>query len=108
MNELQRELAEKIPEARRLEFSFDNTGHKRSITMRIGGSLPDLAQRARGRSDPGDGQARTRGPGDADYRGHRDQSRGSLRWVLARIRERSAYAKLRERARELDELKAQF
>jgi hypothetical protein len=48
MNELQRELAAKIPEARRLEFSFDNSGHKRSITMRIGGSLPDLAERARG------------------------------------------------------------
>jgi hypothetical protein len=32
----------------------------------------------------------------------------ALRWVLARIRERPAYAKLRERARQLDELKAQF
>lgn len=32
----------------------------------------------------------------------------ALRWVLARIRERPAYAKLRERAQELDELKAQF
>jgi hypothetical protein len=29
-------------------------------------------------------------------------------WVLARIRERPAYARLSERARELDELKAQF
>jgi hypothetical protein len=28
--------------------------------------------------------------------------------VLARIRERPAYAKLRERAHELDDLKAQF
>ena len=32
----------------------------------------------------------------------------STRWVLARIRERPAYAKLSERARELDELKARF
>ncbi len=32
----------------------------------------------------------------------------ALRWVLARIRERPAYAKLRERAQELDDLKAQF
>jgi hypothetical protein len=30
------------------------------------------------------------------------------RWVLARIRERPAYAGLSERARELDELKARF
>ena len=29
-------------------------------------------------------------------------------WVLARIRERPAYARLSERARELDELKARF
>jgi hypothetical protein len=29
-------------------------------------------------------------------------------WVLARIRERPAYARLSERARELDELKAHF
>jgi len=32
----------------------------------------------------------------------------ALRWVLARIRGRPGYAKLSERARELDELKAQF
>jgi Arc/MetJ-type ribon-helix-helix transcriptional regulator len=32
----------------------------------------------------------------------------AVRWALARIRERPAYAKLRERAREIDELKAQF
>ena len=32
----------------------------------------------------------------------------ALRWVLARIRERPAYAKLSERARELEELKVQF
>jgi hypothetical protein len=30
------------------------------------------------------------------------------RWALARIRERPAYARLSERARELDELRAQF
>jgi hypothetical protein len=50
----------------------DNTGHKCSITMRIGGLLPDLAERARGRSDPV--MARL-GPVDL---------------VLARIRERRA------------------
>jgi hypothetical protein len=32
----------------------------------------------------------------------------AIGWVLARIRERPAYARLRERARELDELKAHF
>lgn len=32
----------------------------------------------------------------------------AVRWALARIRERPAYSRLRERAREIDELKAQF
>ncbi len=32
----------------------------------------------------------------------------AIGWVLARIRERPAYAKLGERARELEELKARF
>jgi hypothetical protein len=32
----------------------------------------------------------------------------AVRWILARIRERPAYEQLRERARELDELKAQL
>ena len=32
----------------------------------------------------------------------------AVRWALARIRERPAYEKLRERAREIEELKAQF
>jgi hypothetical protein len=32
----------------------------------------------------------------------------AIGWVLARIRERPAYAKLSQRARELDELKARF
>jgi Arc/MetJ-type ribon-helix-helix transcriptional regulator len=32
----------------------------------------------------------------------------AVRWALDRIRERPAYARLRERAREIDELKEQF
>lgn len=32
----------------------------------------------------------------------------AIRWALARIRDRPAYARLRERAREIDELKSQF
>ena len=32
----------------------------------------------------------------------------AVRWVLARIRERPAYAQLRERAREIERLKTEF
>jgi hypothetical protein len=41
----------------------------------------------------------------AGIAGNRAQA---VRWTLARIRERPAYAKLRERAREIEELKSQF
>jgi hypothetical protein len=32
----------------------------------------------------------------------------AVRWALARIRERPAYAQLKDKAREIGELKAQF
>ena len=116
MTDMQRELAEKLPAATRLEFSFDDdTGRPRgargpTITRRIGGSLADLADRQHNLTPV---MARL-GPVDlqtldtlitAGIAGNRAEA---LRWVLARIRERPAYAKLSERARALDELKTQF
>ena len=112
-NELQREFAQVLPAARVLEFKFitdDNTVLKGSDTMRIGGSAADLAERQR---DLTPVMARL-GPVDlwtldtlitAGIAANRAEA---VRWVLARIRERPAYQKLSERARELDELKAQF
>ena len=109
-NELQREFAQVLPAARVLEFKFitdDDTVLKGSDTMRIGGSAADLAERQR---DLTPVMARL-GPVDlwtlitAGIAANRAEA---LRWVLARIRERPAYQKLSERAREPDELKAQF
>ena len=112
-NELQREFAQVLPAARLLEFKFitdDNTVLKGSDTRRIGGSAADLAERQR---DLTPVMARL-GPVDlwtldtlitAGIAANRAEA---VRWVLARIRERPAYQKLTERARELDELKAQF
>jgi hypothetical protein len=113
LNELQREFAQALPAARMLEFKFildDNTELKGSVRRRIGGSVADLAERQR---DLTPVMARL-GPVDlwtldtlitAGIAANRAEA---LRWVLARIRERPGYAKLSERARELDELKAQF
>ena len=113
LNELQREFAQALPAARMLEFKFildDSTELKGSVRRRIGGSAADLAERQR---DLTPVMARL-GPVDlwtldtlitAGIAANRAEA---LRWVLARIRERPAYAKLSERARELDELKAQF
>ena len=112
-NELQREFAQVLPAARLLEFKFitdDDTVLKGSDTMLIGGSAADLAERQR---DLTPVMARL-GPVDlwtldtlitAGIAANRAEA---VRWVLARIRERPAYQKLSERARELDELKAQF
>jgi hypothetical protein len=112
LTELQREFAEHLPGARLLEFVLDDSapGRKPKITWRIGGSAADLAERQR---DLTPVMARL-GPVDLwtldtlITAGIATNRADALRWVLARIRERPAYAKLRERAQELDELKAQF
>jgi hypothetical protein len=113
LNELQREFAQVLPAARVLEFKFiadDDTVLKGSDTRLIGGSAADLAERQR---DLTPVMARL-GPVDlwtldtlitAGIAANRAEA---VRWVLARIRERPAYQKLSERARELDDLKAQF
>jgi hypothetical protein len=111
LSELQREFAQALPNASMLEFILDDGNDpKPKITRRIGGSLSDLAERQR---DLTPVMARL-GPLDlwtldmlitAGIAASRAEA---LRWVLARTRERPGYARLTERARELDELKEQF
>jgi hypothetical protein len=112
LSELQREFAQTLPKARMLEFILDDAGAdpKPGIRRRIGGSLSDLAERQR---DLTPVMARL-GPLDlwtldllitAGIAASRAEA---LRWVLARTRERPGYAKLTERARELDRLKEEF
>jgi hypothetical protein len=113
LDELQVEFAQALPAARLLEFKFvldDDSVLNGSIRRRIGGSAADLAERQR---DLTPVMARL-GPVDLwtldtlITAGIATNRAEALRWVLARIRERPAYARLRERAQELDELKAQF
>lgn len=113
LDELQLEFTQMHPAARMLEFKFisdDGTELKGSVRRRIGGSAADLAERQR---DLTPVMARL-GPVDLwtldtlITAGIATSRAEALRWVLARIRERPAYAKLHERARELDELKTQF
>jgi hypothetical protein len=113
LDELQREFAQALPAARLLEFKFildDDVELKGSVRRRIGGSAADLAERQR---DLTPVMARL-GPVDLwtldtlITAGIATNRADAVRWVLARIRERPAYAKLRERAKELDDLKAQF
>jgi hypothetical protein len=111
IRELHRELTEKLPGASYLEFWFGGeTGHQGRSRHRLD-CPPDRPGRRERDLTPIDIGL---GPADrqmldtlitAGTAGSRPEAIG---WVLARIRERPAYAKLSERARELAELKARF
>ncbi len=109
--ELHRELAEKVPGARYLEFWFGgDTGHQGRSRQRLRCPPNDPARPERDLT-PVDIRL---GPVDREMldrlitAGIAASRAEAIGWVLARIRERPAYAKLSERARELDELKARF
>jgi hypothetical protein len=101
---LRRDIRQLSPETKRVEFVSGADG-KNKFLMRLGedepaGELTPVMARL--------------GPADletldtliaAGFAANRAQA---VRWALARIRERPAYAELRERAREIEELKSQF
>ena len=110
IRELQRDLAEKLPGARHLEFWFGENGRQGRRAHRLGGPQDNPARREQDLT-PVDIRL---GPADLEMldalitTGTAASRAEAVGWVLARIRERPAYARLGERARELDELKAHF
>ena len=110
IGELQRELEENLPGASHLEFWFGENGRQGKVRHRLGpppddpvGSEQELTPAHIGLG-PADLETL-----DALITAGTAASRGeAVGWVLAHIRERPAYARLSERARELDELKAHF
>ena len=110
IRELQRELAEKLPGASYLEFWFGENGRQGQSRHRLGCPTDDPARRKQDLT-PADIRL---GPADLEMldtvitAGTAASRAEAIGWVLARIRERPAYARLEERARELDELKAHF
>jgi hypothetical protein len=107
---LQRELAESLPGVSYLEFWFGENGREGRSRHRLG-CLPDNPARREQDLTPVDIRL---GPVDLEMldalitAGTAASRAEAIGWVLARIRERPAYARLSERARELDELKARF
>ena len=105
IRQLQRDITQRWPQANRFKFTTGE-GPDRKFMMRL--PAPD--------EQPGDltpVMARL-GPADletldtlitAGIAANRAQA---VRWALARIRERPAYAELRERAREIENLRSQF
>lgn len=113
MMEYRRELAEKLPEISELEIIPDDPDvpydHKPRMYVGGGGWL----RSGGGGSELTAVMARL-GPEDLETldalitAGIAANRSDSVRWALARIRERPAFAKLTEWVRGLDELKAQF
>ena len=118
IRDLRRDL-DKLPEAGPLEFivASGETGEGEAGGVLGRGPVIRLG-RPRGALETGDTpltpvMARL-GPADLETvdtlitAGIAANRADAVRWALTRIRERPAYEKLRERAREIEELKAQF
>lgn len=118
MKQFREALSARIPEARRLEFvtsdCFD-VADGEGPGPRIGLHRPgrSVEARAQARGDLTPVMARL-APVDLETldalitAGIVANRAEAVRWALARIRERPAYAQLRERAREIERLKTEF
>jgi hypothetical protein len=102
------EISREIPEIGFLEVTVDGgPEHKGIMRLRLGPSAADR---------PGDLTPVMARLGPTDLQtldtlittGIAANRADAVRWALARIRERPAYAELRERARQIEELKTQF
>ena len=110
IQQFREDLTKRLPEARRLEFR--TAGERRGPAIVLAGPGRPLE----GRSPGGDltpVMARL-GPADLETldtlitAGVAPNRAEAVRWALARIRERPAYAQIVARTREIEELKAQF
>jgi hypothetical protein len=111
LHRFREDLSQKLPEARRLEFGVGEDKHGPHIMLNRGPG--SLEARALAGADLTPVMARL-GPMDLETldtlitAGIASNRADAVRWTLARIRERPAYERLRARAVEIEELKAQF
>jgi hypothetical protein len=116
LDQFRRDMSERFPQANRLQFTSDDASseHKRVIMMPL-----DRGRREGGREGEAAAGELTAvmarlGPADLETvdmlitAGVAANRAEAVRWALARIRERPAYAQLRERISEIDRLKAEF
>ena len=111
IHQFREDLTKRLPEARRLEFRTAGAG--RGPTIVLAGPGRPLEGRAGAGGDLTPVMARL-GPADLETldtlitAGVAPNRAEAVRWALARIRERPAYAQIVARTREIEELKAQF
>lgn len=110
IRELQREVAGLFPGASYLEFWFGENGRQCHSRHRLGCPPDDPARRQQDLTPVGIrlGLVDLEMLDTLITTGTAASRAEAIGWVLARIRERPAYARLGERARELDDLKARF
>ena len=109
IQQLQRDIPERWPQATRFKIvtgQADARGRQRVMMLRMPGSdepqadlTPVMARL---------GQADLETLDTLIAAGFAPNPASAVRWALARIRERPAYAELRERAREIENLKSRF
>ena len=115
------DVAERFPVARKLEFVLDDGRGDRwirpvnVIIAPLDRPLPGESGRADGATDGGLTPVMARlGAADLEIvdtlisAGIAANRAEAIRWALARISQRPAYAQLRERTREIEKLKSQF
>jgi len=116
IEEFPRCLAGKLREIRLVEFTFSNNpvtsdGHGPRVSRIVGQRLADVRVWELGEATP---VAARLGPAGLEtldtliMAGIADDRADAIRWVLARFRQRPAYARLRERAQKIDRLRAEF
>jgi hypothetical protein len=111
MDQIRRDLGDKLPEVNRVEIRIGHDEHGPRFFMASPRHV--LEARAQGGGDLTPVMARL-GPADLEILdtlitvGIASNRADAVRWTLARIRERPAYAQLRAKAAEIEELKAQF
>jgi hypothetical protein len=111
LESLRDELRKKLPEATRIEIRFGDTPEGPRFVLASGGR--SLEARAVAGAELTPVMARL-GPTDLETldtlitAGIASNRADAVRWALARIRERPAYAQLRTKKAEIEELKSQF
>jgi hypothetical protein len=120
LEEFRREMSERFPQAKRLQFTRDESSgeRKRVIMMPLDRDRGSGTREGGREGEPAAGEltpvmARL-GPADLETvemlitAGIAANRADAVRWALARIRERPAYAQLRDRISEIDRLKTEF
>ncbi len=114
IKQFRKDLNAQLPEAGRLEFCVSGDEGQGPRMMLGGGRRGSIAERALGGTGEATPVMARLGPADLETldalitAGIASSRAEAVRWALARIRERPAYAQLRERAREIERLKTEF